>query len=77
MVKRGRKTGYAIGIRKKKELLFTDLCTMYFKKYEATILNEALKYNKGYAPIYYTLGSTYYAVSFFKVGAFNNEKNTK
>lgn len=39
MVQRGRKTGYSIGIRKKKELLFTDLCTMYFKKCQETYKN--------------------------------------
>lgn len=40
MVQRGRKTGYSLGIMKKKKLLFTELCTMYFKKCEANGISE-------------------------------------
>ncbi|WP_446897724.1 tyrosine-type recombinase/integrase [Clostridium sp. LBM24168] len=35
MVKKGRKTGYSIGIIRKEKLLFKDLCAMYFKRCEA------------------------------------------
>lgn len=35
MVQKGRKQQYSLGIMKKKKLLFTDLCAMYFKKCEA------------------------------------------
>ncbi|MBU3186688.1 phage integrase SAM-like domain-containing protein [Clostridium estertheticum] len=40
MVQKGRKTGYSLGIMKKKKLLFKDLCIMYFKKCEANGISE-------------------------------------
>jgi len=35
MVQKGKKQGYSIGVTKKKKMLFTELCTMYFKRCEA------------------------------------------
>lgn len=46
MVQKGRRVGYSLGIMKKKKLLFTDLCTMYFKKCEANGISEYT--TKGY-----------------------------
>lgn len=40
MVQKGRRTGYSIGMVKKKDLLFTDLCAMYFKRCEANGISE-------------------------------------
>ena len=33
MVQKGRRQRYAIGIVRKEDLLFKDLCAMYFKTY--------------------------------------------
>lgn len=40
MVKKGRKTGYSIGIVKKEKLLFKGLCVIYLKKCEANGISE-------------------------------------
>lgn len=40
MVQKGTKQGYSIGIIKKKNLLFTDLCSMYFKRCEANGISK-------------------------------------